>query len=208
MGTKLIPGEFDAISAALPDEPYFVLLARDNSAPEMLHQWADRRRKRVHEEAGSEYTDRQVLDLRKCTEADACADDMRIWRAANEGRWRLEPGSRRARRGYPTSEETDEICNATVKAIGNAFGIPSQFHSSRITLENVAGRPLGSPDFNGSLHYMRFHVIAEHDDNVRIPTLDVQAMRAQGQIIADAEISMIADGNPFRLSVRVVAFYE
>lgn len=207
MGTKLIPGEFDAISAALPDEPYFVLLARDMSAPEMLHQWADKRRKRVHDEAGAEYTERQILDLRKCTEADATADEMRVWRAANEGRWRIEPGTRRARRAGPDHDDVEQICAAAVKAIGNMFGIPSQFHSARIVREKASARPIGSPDFNGTIYRLGYRVTGDFDDDAEY-RLDVPAMRAQGQLIADAEIVQIGEGNPFDLTVQIVGFFQ
>jgi len=43
MSTKLEPGKFDWYAAALPDEPYFIVLARDDSAPRIVRDWADRR---------------------------------------------------------------------------------------------------------------------------------------------------------------------
>lgn len=40
VGTKLKPGKFDCYANALPDEPMFVLLARDRTAPALTKLWA------------------------------------------------------------------------------------------------------------------------------------------------------------------------
>jgi hypothetical protein len=40
MGTKNNPGKFDCYANAEPDEPMFVLLARDPLAPILVEQWA------------------------------------------------------------------------------------------------------------------------------------------------------------------------
>lgn len=40
MATKDNPGAFDCYENAAPDEPMFVLLARDISAPETVRRWA------------------------------------------------------------------------------------------------------------------------------------------------------------------------
>lgn len=40
MGTKLKPGTFDCYANAEPDEPIFVLLARDKHAPALVWLWA------------------------------------------------------------------------------------------------------------------------------------------------------------------------
>lgn len=41
MGTKLNPGRYDCYDKAKPDEPIFVLLARDPLAPILVRLWAD-----------------------------------------------------------------------------------------------------------------------------------------------------------------------
>lgn len=82
MGTKNQPGRFDCYDRALPDEPLFVLLARDESAPEIVTDWAETRRSAIKIGA------RPESDLDLVEEALACADDMEEWRIANEGRWR------------------------------------------------------------------------------------------------------------------------
>ena len=43
MGTKNNPGEFDCYDNAGPDEPMFVLLARDPLAPILVDLWASMR---------------------------------------------------------------------------------------------------------------------------------------------------------------------
>jgi hypothetical protein len=70
MGTKLRPGSFDCYANAQPDEPYFVLLARDEQAPARVRDWVRTRalRKGITQ-----------LDV-KSLEALDCADAMEAWR--------------------------------------------------------------------------------------------------------------------------------
>lgn len=82
MGTKLIPGNFDCYANALPDEPMFVLLGRDPSAPSKVRAWAYDREKAI------ERGDRPESDRIIVIEARECADAMETWRIANNGRWR------------------------------------------------------------------------------------------------------------------------
>lgn len=67
MGTKNDPGQFDCYDAADPDEPMFVLLARDPDAPDMVRLWARKRQDRDGRTA-------------KVAEAFACADAMEAYR--------------------------------------------------------------------------------------------------------------------------------
>lgn len=67
MGTKLKPGQFDCYENAAPDEPMFVLLARDPLAPILVRLWADLRK----HAAGNPS---------KVAEAQTCATDMETWR--------------------------------------------------------------------------------------------------------------------------------
>jgi hypothetical protein len=73
MGTKNNPGAFDCYEAAAPDEPMFVLLARDPDAPQLVEIWAWLRQKRGEAPA-------------KVDEALKCAQDMRDYRAKRERR--------------------------------------------------------------------------------------------------------------------------
>lgn len=67
MGTKNNPGKFDCYEAAEPDEPMFVLLARDMEAPLLVRIWS------IFKTFQGEKSD-------KVQEAIACADAMEEWR--------------------------------------------------------------------------------------------------------------------------------
>lgn len=71
MGTKNNPGQYDCYDQADPDEPMFVLLARDPDAPELVREWA-RKRSAKHGPADP-----------KAQEAFACADAMGKWKWRN-----------------------------------------------------------------------------------------------------------------------------
>lgn len=72
MGTKSKPGKFDCYEKAEPDEPMFVLLARDPLAAEVVRAWVEfARHDGIHEE--------------KIAEAEECADLMDAWREEREG---------------------------------------------------------------------------------------------------------------------------
>lgn len=71
MGTKNNPGQFDCYSKALPDEPMFTILARDEDGPNTVEEWAIWRR------AKKGPNDPKVI------EAFACADAMRAWKREN-----------------------------------------------------------------------------------------------------------------------------
>ena len=83
MGTK---NEGDrCYDAALDDEPMFVLLARDPSAPALVRQWAATRR--VDIEAGA----RPETDRAQVEEAEALAERMKAWRIDADEAWRKQP---------------------------------------------------------------------------------------------------------------------
>lgn len=67
MGTKNAPGIYDCHAKAEPDEPMFILLARDAGAPALVEAWAIARELRGEDPA-------------KVQEARDCADAMRAWR--------------------------------------------------------------------------------------------------------------------------------
>lgn len=69
MGTKNNPGNYDCYANADPDEPMFVLLGRDRSAPSLVEAWADARA----------HNSPSVEEIRKIEEARACAESMRAW---------------------------------------------------------------------------------------------------------------------------------
>ena len=82
MGSKNNPGQFDCYANALPDEPMFILLARDPNAPALVEAWASRREQEIG--AGT----RPITDRPMVTEARQCAENMREWRKANDGKRR------------------------------------------------------------------------------------------------------------------------
>jgi hypothetical protein len=82
MGTKSNPGQFDCYHNALPNEPMFVLLARDVAAPQTVLQWADTRERAI------ERREKPESDQTIVAEARECAAAMRKWREENEGAWR------------------------------------------------------------------------------------------------------------------------
>lgn len=77
MGTKNNPGAFDCYEAADPNEPMFVLLARDPNAPGLVQTWCSIRIARIVSGASPE------SDMAKVREAQACAIAMEEWRKAN-----------------------------------------------------------------------------------------------------------------------------
>jgi len=77
MGTKNQPGEFDCYHNALPDEPMFILLARDISSPELVRAWALNRHKQIIS-GQKPISDQSMVD-----EAYKCADNMVEWRRKN-----------------------------------------------------------------------------------------------------------------------------
>jgi hypothetical protein len=72
MGTKNNPGIYDCYANAEPDEPMFVLLARDRQAPGLVREWA-------HQRALLGEAPAMVAEAR------ACADAMEKWYALNRG---------------------------------------------------------------------------------------------------------------------------
>ena len=82
MGTKNKPGEFDCYANALPDEPMFILLARDPDFSRLVNEWADRRENDIT------CGDRPKSDSRLVSEARMCAAQGANWRRTNFGAWR------------------------------------------------------------------------------------------------------------------------
>ncbi len=87
MGTKQNPGPFDCLKNALDDEPFFLVLARDEAAPALVRGWASGRLLQIEMGIKPE-SDRAMVD-----EALACADAMEKWRAENYGKWRQPEAS-------------------------------------------------------------------------------------------------------------------
>lgn len=97
MGTKQHPGAYDCYAAALPDEPMFVLLARDPDAPDVVEAWARDRASGIAEGK------RPPSDVHMVIEAFDCAARMRRWRMNNNGKWHVPAAITPP--GPPDSEE-------------------------------------------------------------------------------------------------------
>lgn len=77
MGSKNEPGHFDCYANAEPDEPMFIVLARDKTAPLVVEMWAAER------EIAIERGEKPKSDMAMVIEARQCAANMRAWRKAN-----------------------------------------------------------------------------------------------------------------------------
>lgn len=84
MGTKLNPGKFDCYAAALPDEPMFVLLARDPQFFNLVCTWASQRQYDIN--CGVRPNEDQAM----VSEAYDCSFEGVRWRKNNNGIWRKD----------------------------------------------------------------------------------------------------------------------
>jgi hypothetical protein len=82
MSTKNNPGEFDCYARALPDEPLFVLLARDPQFYDLVTRWSQRRWQMIN------CGDRPETDGPLVLEAAFTASEGAKWRRDNNGLWR------------------------------------------------------------------------------------------------------------------------
>jgi hypothetical protein len=79
---ELREGSNGCFARALDDEPMFVLLARDDRAPERVREWATQRK------ADISMGRRPESDMAQVDEAYQTATDMEDWREENDGKWR------------------------------------------------------------------------------------------------------------------------
>ena len=111
MGTKNNPGPFDCYAKADPDEPIFVLRAKDPLAPALVRLWAHVRR--VYDQKNSPIT---PFDSDKYFEANQCADQMEDWRQKYDQRQleRLKHNSQYGKKepvsAYPATMVSRCIC--------------------------------------------------------------------------------------------------
>jgi len=90
MATKLNPGKYDCYKKAAPDEPMFVLLARDKRASSLVAIWSalergDQHNARVHFKNLLGLVSRLPAEPNpaKADEAFQCAQEMVSWRLKN-----------------------------------------------------------------------------------------------------------------------------
>jgi len=82
MGTKANPGQYDCHAKALPNEPMFVLLARDPDFQHIVTHWALRREQAINR------GERPATDKEMVIEAIQCARDGAKWREDNFNKWK------------------------------------------------------------------------------------------------------------------------
>lgn len=80
------PGEFDVLTSLRKGEPYFLLVGRDRFAPDLVREWADQNRRRALAEFDEGLIDKETREreLRKSTQAEEIACDMRAYKAGHE----------------------------------------------------------------------------------------------------------------------------
>lgn len=82
MATKERPGQFDCYANAMPDEPMFILLARDPDFARLVHEWANKRERDI------KCGERPSEDFQMVNDARYCATQGANWRKNNFGTWR------------------------------------------------------------------------------------------------------------------------
>jgi hypothetical protein len=116
------PGEFDALRMLRPDEPYFLLLARDRLAPPLAQQWADDNRARALREfsEGTIDEERRDRELRKSTEAEAIGWTMQAYKAGDMAKRVQGKPTAKAYTGFELTEEQrhrDAMQSAAARAV-------------------------------------------------------------------------------------------
>lgn len=88
MSTLTEPGAFDALEKAADDEPFFMLLARDEDAPATVTEWCRLRRNRAMKLYGhSKGATKKALfakELAQCANAEQLAIEMAEWREGQD----------------------------------------------------------------------------------------------------------------------------
>ena len=79
MGTKNDPGEYDCYEKAEPNEPMFILLARDPLAPIAVRFWAEQHAL-MNPPLDVRPAGEELHHRRKESEAKSCATEMERWR--------------------------------------------------------------------------------------------------------------------------------
>lgn len=78
------PGVYDYHDKLLPDEPFFLLSARDPHFARIVEAWAKDRREDMR--VGL----RPTVDMAQVIEAEKIAAEGADWRRMNNGKWRIE----------------------------------------------------------------------------------------------------------------------
>jgi hypothetical protein len=120
MGTRLNPGKFDCYHLARPDEPMFVLLARDEQAPTRVEDWATARFRALMARAASMPEEDVRREQQKIAEAFQCANEMRAWYGREKDRERQQE---EARTGYSRLNQDalePAVCTRVIEGLGSS----------------------------------------------------------------------------------------
>lgn len=185
MGSKNDPGQFDCYANALPDEPMFVLLARDPLAPFLTQIWAMLRAGNRNEASA---TFKKLIaapqsavyvlnpEPEKAIEASDCALAMAAWRIGNDGAWR-KPADDDA--GDPTKP-------GLLKPRGNNGVVNAEIcHNSLLLMGDVAATPgtvAAWTQEQRDVAYdwaIRCHLSASDNDDVLVPARPAFIPRAR-----------------------------
>jgi len=114
------PGEFDSLTSLRKGEPYFALVGRDRSAPDLVLQWVKLRRQRLdaEREAGTITPEDLDHELAKCLQAERIAWAMTAYKAGHEVAKRAEAAPKPTYTGHELPEETkrrDAIQSASIR---------------------------------------------------------------------------------------------
>lgn len=87
MNTKDMPGYFDGMQRAKPNEPVFPLRGHDTIAPKVVHYWVQLRREEINRafHAGEITDEKRTLELIQCREAEEIAWSMVEWQKQEHG---------------------------------------------------------------------------------------------------------------------------
>lgn len=148
MGTKNNPGAYDCYANALPDEPMFILLGRDPSAPTLVAEWANEREEAIV------LGHRPQSDMAMVEEARECARNMLRWRAENDGKWR-QP----AAQGTAFDDRVNTVAKALDRWLPNA-------DRAFVVSQNVAANILLAADHGGRPTMASLDVLAERQRQI------------------------------------------
>jgi hypothetical protein len=115
------PSEFDAAAKLRPGEPYFLLIGRDLLAPALVLQWARDNRQRAQDEHDRGLTSAEQMtdELRKSTDAETIAWDMKEYKKGWQARQEAKAGPVATYTGHELPAETqrrDDIQRARTRA--------------------------------------------------------------------------------------------
>jgi hypothetical protein len=168
MSTKEIPGPFDGMAKAQPDEPVFTLRAHDPLAPALIHNWVDLKRKAIREAYSAEEITKakRELELIQCNEAEEIAWAMEAWRQGEHALQDVEPEEAAITSSYSGNVSSEEELAArnqyeTIKRAGQLLqnGIANIHEASEEVLA-----PLGLPSERAVLLACRDRIkaVADH----------------------------------------------